>query len=126
MPSAARARRLGERIREELAEILRREVSDPRLAGVTVTDVEVDREFSHATVFVTSTDPEHDAGHVLPAFAGAAGFLRRELAGRIPLRSFPRLRFEWDVSVERGARIEELLRHLPEGDTEAGEASGED
>jgi ribosome-binding factor A len=126
MPSRARARRLGDRIQEELAEILQREVSDPRLSGVTITDVEVDREFSHATVFVTSVDPEHDAPTVLPVFTRAAGFLRTALAARIPLRAFPRLRFAWDASVERGARIEELLRDLPEGDRQSPEGASEE
>jgi ribosome-binding factor A len=112
MPTAARARRLADRIREELAEILRREAADPRLSLVTVTDVEVDREFRHATIFLSTAEPERPAQEILEAFERANGFLSRELAGRIPLRSFPRLRFRWDPSPDRGARIEELLADL--------------
>jgi ribosome-binding factor A len=109
MPTPARARRLADRIREELAEILRREAADPRLALVTVTDVVVDREFSQATIYLSTTDPERSPEEVVQAFGRADGFLRRELAARIQLRSFPRLRFRWDPSPEHGARIEDLL-----------------
>ena len=109
MPTPARARRLADRIREELAEILRREAADPRLALVTVTDVVVDREFSQATIYLSTTDPERSPEEVVQAFGRASGFLRRELAARIQLRSFPRLRFRWDPSPEHGARIEDLL-----------------
>ena len=112
MPTPARARRLAERIREELAEILRREAADPRLAFVTVTDVEVDREFSQATIYLSTTDPGRPAEEVIQAFGRAGGFLRHELAARIQLRSFPRLRFRWDPSPDHGARIEDLLAGL--------------
>lgn len=112
MPTQARARRLGDRIREELAEILRREAADPRLALVTVTDVEVDRDFSYATVFLTTAEADRSREEILQTFARAAGFLRRELAARIPLRMFPRLRFRWDATPDQAARIEDLLAGL--------------
>ncbi|HSB90461.1 MAG TPA: 30S ribosome-binding factor RbfA [Anaerolineales bacterium] len=112
MSSEARARRLGERIREELAELLRREVADPRLALVSVTVVEVDREFSIATVYVSALDSSERMDEILQAFDRARGFLRHELAARIPLRAFPQLRFRHDTSAERGARIEGLLAEL--------------
>lgn len=120
MVSEARARRIGDRIQEELSVLFQREVSDPRLVMLTVTDVEVDRELAFATVFVTATGGEERMEEVLHALDGAGGFLRRELASRINLRSFPRLRFRWDFSQERGARIDELLDMLSsedEGDT---------
>jgi ribosome-binding factor A len=118
MSSEARARRLAERIREEMAELLRREVADPRLGMVTITDVVVDREFSVATVYVSPLDPSTGSGQaqrieeILTAFRRARGFLRHELAARIPLRSFPQLRFRHDPSAERGAHIEELIASL--------------
>src|SRR3972149_2999924 len=58
MPSEARARRVGDRIREEISEILRREVDDPRLRMVTVTGVVVDREFGYATVYFTTIESD--------------------------------------------------------------------
>ncbi|HMK09465.1 MAG TPA: 30S ribosome-binding factor RbfA [Anaerolineales bacterium] len=114
MPSEARARRVGDRIREDLSEILQREVHDPALELVTVTGVEVDREFGYATVYVTTSDPERKAD-VLAGFARARGFLRSALAARIPLRSFPQLRFRYDSSVDEGARIEDLLKQIHRG-----------
>ncbi len=122
MVSEARARRIGDRIQEELSVLFQREVSDPRLVMLTVTDVEVDRELAYATVFITATGGEERMEEVLRALEGARGFLRRELASRIHLRSFPQLRFRWDFSEERGARIDELLDMLSsEGEGDASE-----
>jgi len=111
MTSEARARRIATRMQEELAEILHRQASDPRLEQLTVTGVDLDRELAHATVHVTLSDAEAQKD-VMTALVGAGGFLRSELARRIPLRSFPRLHFRWDASGERGARIEEVLASL--------------
>lgn len=119
MTSEARRRRIGDRMLEELAEILLRQVDDPRLAGLTVTGVEVDRELAYATVHVTAVgDGEHQR-EILQALIRARGFFRTALAQRIPLRSFPQLRFRWDTSAERGARIDDLLQQLqrPAGET---------
>jgi ribosome-binding factor A len=111
MPTEARARRVGDRIQEELAEILQREVSDPRLAMITVTGVDLDRELGHATIYVTTVDPER-RDEVLAGLASARGFLRSALAARIPLRSFPQLRFRYDASADAGARIEDLIARI--------------
>lgn len=120
MTSEARARRIATRMQEELAEILRREASDPRLAGLTVTGIDVDRELAHATIHVTTVD-SGDQKDVMTALIRAAGFFRTELARRIPLRSFPRLHFRWDASAERGARIEDVLANLKREDAARGE-----
>lgn len=112
MTSKARARQIGDRILEELAVILQREVDDPRLSMVTVTGVDVDRELAYATVFVTALGDEDRQEEVIDALQSARGFLRSALAARIQLRSFPDLRFRWDASYQRGARIEELLDQL--------------
>jgi ribosome-binding factor A len=112
MPTETRARKLGKRIGVELAELLLRDVDDPRLAMVTVTEVNVDRELAFATIYVTTLTGGEDRDEILRAFEGARGFLRSQLASRIQLRSFPQLRFRWDQSPDRGARIEELLQKL--------------
>jgi ribosome-binding factor A len=111
MPSDARARRVGDRIREELADILSREVHDPGLTLVTITGVDVDREFGYATIYVTTSDPLRRK-EILSGFERARGFLRSALAARIPLRSFPQLRFRYDTSVDEGARVEDLLNQI--------------
>lgn len=114
MPSEARARRVGDRIRQELAEILSRQTNDPRLEMVTVTAVEVDRELGRATIYVSCLDSAR-RNEILAGFRSARGFLRSALAARIPLRSFPQLRFRYDASAEEGARIEDLLEKIKRG-----------
>jgi ribosome-binding factor A len=122
MATKARARKVAERIQEELAGILMRNVADPRLAMVTITAVDVDRELAYAQIYVVSSGDDERMDEVLAGLEGAQGYLRSQLAARIQLRSFPQLRFRWDASHERGARIEELLDSLQE---ERGEKAGD-
>lgn len=110
--SKARAKRIGQRIQEDLSVLLLREASDPRLQGVNVTDVEVDRELAYATIFVSAVEGVERKEEILAALQGARGYLRSELAGRIELHAFPQLRFNWDETPARGARIDELLSKL--------------
>ncbi len=117
MPSETRARRVADRINRELAILLQRKVADPRLAGLTVTGVDVDRELAYATIYVTTQDDEEE---VMTALASARGFLRKQLASSIPMRSFPQLRFRWDYSPDRGARVDELLERLEQERQEQG------
>ncbi len=109
--SERRLLRIQERIKEELSEILLYEVADPRLQGVTVTDVEVDRELAYADIYVSSLDSSRKQD-ILQGFERAKGFLRTLLAQRIPLRTFPRLRFHWDDTPERAQRLEQLFEML--------------
>ncbi|MDX1600223.1 MAG: 30S ribosome-binding factor RbfA [Anaerolineales bacterium] len=110
--SKARAKRIGQRIQEELSVLLLREASDPRLQGVNVTDVEVDRELAYATIFVSAVEGMERKEEILTGLRSARGYLRSELAGRIELHAFPQLRFRWDETPARGARIDELLAKL--------------
>lgn len=120
MTSEARARRIGDRMLEELAQILRRQAADPRLEGLTVTGVDVDRELGFATIYVTAAAATAERRNdILEGLERARGFLRSELARRIPLRSFPQLRFRWDASVDHGAHIDELLNALKREQDEA-------
>lgn len=88
------------------------EISDPRLAGVSVTDVRVDRELAYASVYVSALDGSERSGEIIQALEHAQGYLRRELAQRVDLRTFPRLRFVWDATFERAERIEKLIAEL--------------
>ncbi len=117
MPSETRARRVADRINRELAILLQRKVADPRLASLTVTGVDVDRELAYATIYVTAQDDEEE---VMTALASARGYLRKQLASSIPMRSFPQLRFRWDYSPDRGARVDELLERLDQERKEQG------
>jgi ribosome-binding factor A len=129
--SKVRAQRIGDRIREELSDILLTLTSDPRLAGVSVTDVKVDRELEYANVYYSSVEGSTRADEILDGFRHAQGFLRSELARRIQLRSFPRLRFHYDPTFERAENMERLFASLkeeereeePEADEENGPAA---
>jgi ribosome-binding factor A len=118
MARKIRVQRLAERIREELSEILRYEVTDPRLSGVTVTQVTVDREFAYAKIYVSALEGSERKSEIITGFESAAGFLRRQLSQRIELRSFPQLRFKWDPIPERAARIDDLIASLHEEKTD--------
>ena len=104
-----RSRRIAEQIQRELSEIIRLELKDPRVGMITLTDVEVTQDYSHAKVFFTRLgDPAQNTG-IQHALEHAAGFLRSELAHRMRLRIVPQLHFEYDVSVERGVRLSHLI-----------------
>jgi ribosome-binding factor A len=122
MPSETRTRRLAERVREELAEVFLRRTADPRLEGILVAGVEVDREFAFATVYVTALEGAERKTDVLRGLRAAQGFLRSTLAARIPLRSFPRLRFRWDDTAERAAGVDAVLARLREEGSAGGGA----
>lgn len=112
MVSKDRSARISDRIREELCEILLFETADPRLGGVSVTDVRTDRELAFADVYVSAVEGSERAKEILAGLEHAQGFFRSELARRVELRTFPRLRFHWDVTYERAERIERLIASL--------------
>ena len=112
MVSKLRIQRISDRIREELSEILLQEISDPRLAGVSVTDVKVDRELYFADIFVSAVEGSSRSETILNGFHHAQGYLRHSLAQKIELRTFPQLRFHWDPTFERAERIESIIASL--------------
>jgi ribosome-binding factor A len=112
MPSPVRMQRISDRIREELSGIMLKDISDPRLQNVFVTDVRVDRELAFADVYVSAVEGAIRSQEVLQGLDSASGFLRRELSARIDLRSFPRLRFHWDPTPENAEHIEKLLDQI--------------
>jgi ribosome-binding factor A len=112
MPSGIRLQRIADRIRLELSEMLIREISDPRLKLIYVTDVKIDRELAYADVYVSAVEGVSRSKDVLAGLESASGFIRRTLASRIELRTFPRLRFHWDVTPENADHIEKILAEL--------------
>lgn len=121
-----RSRRVGEQIRRELMDVLRREVKDPRTAGVTVTAVQVSRDLAHAKVFFTLLDRSHSVEEATRALNGAAGFLRHALAQVLMIRTVPQLRFVFDHSIEHAAHMEELISRAVAGDRRNGEGENHD
>jgi ribosome-binding factor A len=100
------------RIRKILSQLILREVADPRLHGITITDVEIDPELLFAKVYVNALGEEEREPEVMFALEHAKGFLRREVARRVKLRKAPELIFRWDESLERSERINALLSTL--------------
>ena len=88
------------------------EINDPRLKQIFVTDVKLDKELAYADVFVSAVEGTERSADVLTGLESASGFLRRNLASRVELRAFPRLRFHWDVTPENADRIEKILADL--------------
>jgi ribosome-binding factor A len=117
MVSQNRASRIAKGIQEMLSEILLFEVTDPRLQGVFVTDVSVDRELAFATVHVSALEGIERRDEILQGFHSASGFLRSQLAARTELRTFPKLRFIWDQTPEHAEKIEKLMAEIREKET---------
>lgn len=92
--------------------MLIREISDPRLELIYVTDVKVDKELAYADVFVSAVEGQARSKEILAGLESASGFMRRALAGRVELRVFPRLRFHWDPTPENADHIEKMLAEL--------------
>ena len=109
MPSVLRMKRINDRIKEILSIVLLAKVDDPRLSGVTVTDVKVDRELDFANIYVSALEGQERADEILDALKKARGFLRYEISQEIDLRVAPKLRFLWDPTPERADRIDNLL-----------------
>jgi len=117
MPTPLRLTRIGDRFQQELATMLvKGEIRDPRLLGITVTEVKVDRELSYAEIFVSAVEGSSRANEILEGLERASGFIRKTLSDRIELRSFPRLRFHWDPTPEKADRIEQLLMEIKKED----------
>ncbi len=105
-----RPERVGEQIREEVAEIVAGELKDPRIGLVTVTEVRVSPDLKHATVFVSLMGTVEEQKASLKGLEAAVGFIRAELAQRLAMRKIPALVFRRDDSAEVSRRIEELLK----------------
>jgi ribosome-binding factor A len=110
-----RPARVGERIREELSLLLLRRVNDPGLASVTVTEVSVTKDLRIAHVNYSALVAPSGRPAVAKALRRSSGFLRRELGRLLGLRYAPELQFHYDDSFDRGARIDAILRGIPEG-----------
>ena len=92
--------------------MLIREISDPRLKLIYITDVKVDKELAYADVFVSAVEGVSRSTDVLAGLESASGFIKRTLASRVELRAFPRLRFHWDMTPENADHIEKILAEL--------------
>lgn len=104
-----RSRRIAEQVQRELSDIIRLELKDPRVGMITIVDVEVSPDQSHARVFFTVLGDQSKIADTTEGLQNAAGFLRSELAHRMKLRMVPQLQFKYDESVVRGIHLSQLI-----------------
>jgi ribosome-binding factor A len=109
-----RTTRVGELLRAEISELLLREVKDPRVGRgmVTITEVRVSPDLRRAVVYVSHLGTESERAEALEGLQHSAPFLHRELVHRLSLRNVPELVFRFDPSIERGARLAELIEQV--------------
>src|ERR1017187_8767114 len=112
----SRAERVAEQIQRELAEMIRLELKDPRVSLVTLTDVEISPDYTHAKVFYTTLAAEAQRAEIERGLKHAAGFLRRELGKRVRIHHSPELHFVYDASVERGTHLAHLIDEAVKSD----------
>jgi len=111
-----RARRVEEQLKRLLSELVRREVKDPRVGLITITQVEMSRDLTYAKVYFTPFAGMGDADLALEALRHAAAYLRMQVRNQMRLRVGPELDFQIDDSVERGAKLASLIQDAVESD----------
>ena len=112
MPQGSRATRVGDQIRAELAELLTREVHDPGIGFLTVTQVKVTADLQQARVYYTTLGDEKARKETAKALERATPFLRRHIGRRLQLKRVPELTFTFDESIEKNDRIQRILLEL--------------
>ncbi len=117
-----RSNRLAEALKQEISQLIREELKDPRIGFVTVTSIEVADDLSHAKVYVSVLGDDQKAKETIEALKGASGFVRTEIGKRIRLRHVPEIVFKYDNSIEHGVHIARLLRDIHEEGQDEGES----
>jgi ribosome-binding factor A len=118
----SRPARVAEEFRHELGAVLARGIKDPRVTGfITVTGAKMSPDLKEITVYVSIHGEEAERKRTLEGLHAAATFLQREVSRSLRLRHTPHLRFAYDESVERGDRIERLLKEAREKDAQGGD-----
>ena len=120
-----RTDRVSAQLRREVGTLVRQAVAEHGLPSVSVSDVEVTRDLAHAKIFVTALQAERSQ-EALAGLKALAGEIRFRLARVVKLRHVPELHFHYDDSVDRGERIDTLLRNLPDAPLDADEGDGDD
>lgn len=107
-----RTRQVGEFLREELTDIIRREVKDPRIGFMSITRVDVTPDLRHAAVYISVLGTDEEREETLKALRSASGFIRHHLKPRLRMRQIPDLEFRDDRSMEHAERIARTLREI--------------
>ncbi len=115
---AHRIERVNSLIRQEISELLQRQVKDPRLSSfIAVTEVSTSSDLKYAKIFVSCLDSEVKKQETLNVLTSASGFFRSELFKRLRLRYTPELSFQWDDSIERGSHLLQLIDEVTTDNT---------
>lgn len=110
--SKIRQQRTAEQIQMILSDLFLRGLNDPRLHGVTITEVTIDRELEHADIYVNAMGDDSRQDEIMGALGKASGYMRREIASRTRLRSVPQLHFRWDPRLAHAQEIDDILNNL--------------
>lgn len=122
----SRTSRVADQIQRELANLIQFDVKDPRVGMVTITAVDVTKEFENARIYFTVLGDETAREATQRGLERASGFLRRELAHRLKLRTTPSLHFVYDESIDRAAKMSELISTALGTESGAEKKSGHD
>lgn len=115
MPAGKRAARVGDVLLREIADLLMRRVKDPRVKGVTITEIEMSGDLKHARVFFSVLGGEKEVLTALAGLESAKGFMKREIGIRMDLKYTPEITFKHDPSLDRGDHMEKLFERLRSG-----------
>lgn len=121
-----RTRQVGEMLREELSDIIRREVKDPRIGFMSITSVDVPPDLRTARVYVSVLGSDEEREKTLEALRSASGYIRRILKPRLRMRQIPDLEFRDDRSMEYAENISLALREIKAADAAAAASVGSD
>ena len=116
MSSQLRVEKLQELIKQEMSKMLLKEIKDPRIGFVTVTDVEMTGDLREAKIYVSIMGGEEKVKESLEGLQSALGFIRREIGKRIRLRFTPTISFALDTSLDYGEHIQKILLNINNGD----------
>ncbi len=120
-----RTARVAEQLRQDLSELIRDAVKDPRLGPVTVTEVQVARDFSHAKVFVSFLGVTQGLEEKISILQSAARMIQGQLGRRLRLRMIPQLQFHYDEVLDHGQRMDALIAKARAEDEQRGDHSGQ-
>ncbi len=107
-----RCQRIGDQLRGEISAMLQRDIKDPRIGFVTIMDVEVSPDLSHATVYFTVFGSEEEKAETLSGLQSTASFMRREMGRRLHLKRIPQLHFRYDKTTDKGSHMEEIFGRI--------------
>ncbi|MCW8844843.1 MAG: 30S ribosome-binding factor RbfA [Gammaproteobacteria bacterium] len=120
-----RSQRIAEEIQRSVSEIVRLRLKDPRLEKITITEVKVSRDLSHARIFYSSFDLNADRAVLTEALASSAGKIRQLLSREMRLRRVPELHFEYDQTLEQALRVTSLIDEAVASDRAAADDSSD-